>query len=231
MQKLVAEKLSYIHQVKIVLITVLATLIPLSSVLIIVDSTTDLPLEDLTRDPSAIMEIPPYIGIFSNIGILFWCACTTICLFTCLLLKKANRFPEYTKFLFYSGLLTGLLLLDDFFLLHETVLPEYMFISERKVYAVYLMIGLTFLVKFRKILQKTEYVIFANAIIFFALSIISDTIWEEISNAVEDTFKLIGIVNWVTYFFRLSLLKMNSIFNVSSVKLEAALTTTDITLR
>lgn len=106
-----------------------------------------------------------------------------------------------------------------------------MFISERKVYAVYLMIGLMFLVKFRKILQKTEYIIFVNAIIFFALSIISDTIWEEIPNAVEDTFKLIGIVNWFTYFFRLSLLKMNSIFNVSSVKLEAALTTTDITLR
>lgn len=106
-----------------------------------------------------------------------------------------------------------------------------MFISERKVYAVYLMIGLMFLVKFRKILQKTEYIIFVNAIIFFALSIISDTIWEEIPNAVEDTFKLIGIVNWFTYFFRLSLLKMNSIFNVSSVKLEAALTTTDSTLR
>lgn len=226
-KNLVRGKSSYSRQTKTILITSLATLIPLSSVLITVHLTTTFPLENLTRDPSAVAEIPPYIGIFSNIGILFWCACTAICLFSYQILKKANKFPEYTTFFLYAGLLTALLLVDDLFLLHEAVFPEYLIISERLVYTSYLIICLMFFVRFKKIFPKTEYLILLAAIISFVISIISDTIWEQIPNVVEDMFKLVGITNWFTYFLRLCLLKINSIYCVSPVESKATLTHAD----
>ena len=215
MHKLMPKKARYIHQIKIFLLVALTTIIPLSSVLIVVYLTTNLNLAHLTMDQSAVANIPPYIGVFSSIGILLWCVCAAICLFTYGVLKKANQAQEYANFLLFSGLITTLLLIDDLFLLHEFVFPKYLYISERIVYAAYMIVFSSFFIRFRKIFQKTEFVILLAAILSLGLSMIADMIWEGLPTFVEDTFKLVGITTWVTYFVRLCLHQISSILNTA----------------
>jgi hypothetical protein len=151
-----------------------------------------------------------------------WCVCAAICLFSSAILKVANQAQEYTKFFLYSGLLTTLLLVDDFFLLHEFVFPQYLYISERIVYAAYVIVFSSFFMRFRKILKKTEFLILLAAILSLELSIICDMIWEGMPIFVEDTFKLVGITIWVTYFVRLCMREIGSILNVSLWKNQAS---------
>ncbi|AFY47987.1 hypothetical protein Nos7524_2137 [Nostoc sp. PCC 7524] len=207
----------YTHQLKVVLLIALATIIPLSSVLIVVALTSDLNLDHLTMDQSDAAGIPRYIGLFSNIGMLFWCAGAAICLFSYRILKTVNKLSEYTSFLLYSGLLTTLLLLDDFFLLHEIISTK-LNISERIVYITYLIIFFRFFIQFRRTIQKTEFLIILAALMCFALSIVADTIWQGIPIFVEDTFKFIGITSWFTYFFRLSLREVSTISHLVPFK-------------
>jgi hypothetical protein len=42
------------------------------------------PVDELTRDPAAVMRIPYYIGLLSNWGIMLWSAAAAICPFFCL---------------------------------------------------------------------------------------------------------------------------------------------------
>ncbi|AUT00305.1 hypothetical protein CLI64_07860 [Nostoc sp. CENA543] len=220
MHKLISNKSIYTHQIKIAIIAVLSTIIPLSLVLITVYLTTDLNLAHLTMDQAAVAGTPPYIGFFSNIGILFWCACAAICLFSFVILKIVKQSPQYSNFFLYSGLLNTLFLVDDFFLLHEYVLPKYLYIDERILYAIYMILVCSFFIKFRRIFKQTEFLILVVGTIFLGLSIISDAIWHSIPTVVEDTLKLTGITTWVTYFVRLCLREISVIANVSTLQKE-----------
>ncbi|MBD2562413.1 MULTISPECIES: hypothetical protein [Nostoc] len=215
MTNLVFQKSNYFHQLKVFLLTFLATIIPFSILVIAFKLKTKLPADYLTRDPSAIMSVPFYLGFFSNIGILFWCSCASICLFSYALLRKDIRAKEYSSFFLFSGLLTSLLLLDDFFLIHESVFPDYLHINESIVYASYVALGLLFFIKFKTILKKTELMILLFSLVFFGLSIICDKIFPSISIAVEDTLKLVGITTWFTYFTRICLKRVNKLLSLS----------------
>ena len=51
--------------------------------------------------------------------ILFWCASATLLLFSYFIEKKKSQTSEISGFLFYSTLLTFIILFDDFFLIHH----------------------------------------------------------------------------------------------------------------
>jgi len=94
---------------------------------------TEIPISYFTRDPSAIMGAPFFIGLFSNVGILFWCSSAAICLFTFAVLRKDFDNRELSSFFLFSGLITSILLLDDLFLFHEEVCLKYLHIPEEVV--------------------------------------------------------------------------------------------------
>ncbi|MGD2183659.1 hypothetical protein [Lusitaniella coriacea] len=165
----------------------------------------DIPFEKLTRDPTAIIGVNPFVGFFSNIGILFWCSTSAICLFSSMIYRRNIR-KKRLQFLISSGVLTLFLLLDDLFLLHERIFPGYLNISEEIVYVGYLSIVSLYFFKFRKEIIKTEYALLLVACGLFALSISVDLYpsflsqnWEFL---VEDGFKLLGIVTWFIFFVR-----------------------------
>ncbi|MBN3880208.1 MULTISPECIES: hypothetical protein [unclassified Nostoc] len=215
MTNLVLQKSSYIHQIKILLLTFLITIIPFSLISIFLQLKAKVPTEDLTRDPSAIMSMPFYLGFFSNIGILLWCSSASICLFSYIILKKDIRSKEYSSFFLFSGLITCLLLFDDFFLIHDSVFPDYLNINESVFYVIYIAIASTFFLKFKTILKKTEFLILLSAIFFFGLSIVCDNIFPDIHIAIEDTFKLLGISTWFTYFTRICLQRVSRLISLS----------------
>ncbi|WP_019507544.1 hypothetical protein [Pleurocapsa sp. PCC 7319] len=119
---------------------------------------TNIPIMDFTRDPLTILDAPFYIGILSNIGILFWAAGATICFFSSVIIHKINHESQTFYFWFWGGFITTVLLVDDFFLLHEKIFPEYLNISESQAFLLYLLMLLAYLVIFRKKIMTTDFI-------------------------------------------------------------------------
>ena len=159
-----------------------------------------------TIEPNTARYVVPFIGIISNLGILLWTVSASICLFCFSIIVRVNKSlkNENSLFLGSFGLITLFLLLDDLLLFHESIAPN-LFIPEQMVYAFYGAIVLFALVRFRKVILQTEWIILCLASIFFSLSIGMDIFWLwgdelQLHNFLEDGFKLLGIASWVSYF-------------------------------
>lgn len=169
----------------------------------------DIPIYKFMSDPSSITNVSPFIGIISNFGVLLWCTSAVICLFSWIVLNHRSYETEFSNFILCSGLMTVLLLIDDFFRLHEYIFPKFLGLPEKIVIMGYGTLILFGLIKFRKCILKTEYLILLVAIGFFGLSLIVDSFQNDIEQLVgqwrilfEDGFKILGIVSWLSYFLR-----------------------------
>ena len=178
-------------------------------VLVVASLQTDIAIGIFLRDLAATAKVPPYTGMASNIGVILWTATMTVCLFGWSILRHSQEQKRFSAFLLYSGLLTLLLMLDDFFLLHEAVFNVYFGVPEKGFYLAYLGLVLYGGAAFRKCILKTEYLILLIALGFFGLSIFTDAIQYRIEPIIgfwrilfEDGFKLLGIVSWLGYFYR-----------------------------
>lgn len=159
----------------------------------------------LTRDPAAITKTSPLIGVVSNIGVFLWIICASLCFFSFSLLNNKPFNKEFSSFFLLSGYLTSLLLLDDFFMLHELYFPRKLNIPEELVICVYGIIILLYLVKFRKLILKTDFIFLFLAFGFLGASAIIDLnllITNKYQIMIEDWCKLFGILNWLVYFTR-----------------------------
>ena len=156
------------------------------------------PISNLTRDINSVADLPFYIGFISQLGILFWSATVTLCLFSARILRKKSALREY---LFFAGLITLMLCLDDLFLLHEEVFP-FLGVPEKEVYLVYLLVVTVWLLKYYKVILKTYYLILVLAFGFLGISLIIDIIPTQLIDPylIEDGLKFTGIVSWFVYF-------------------------------
>lgn len=154
----------------------------------------------LSRDPAAILMAPVYIGLLSNLGVVFWSAAAAVCFFGALVCDQ--RAGGVRGFLIASGSLTVLLMLDDLFLFHEVIFPKYFGIREKWVMISYMALLAVILVKYHRVILNTKYVVLALSLVFFMLSIFFDkvfTMFGEI-HLLEDGAKFCGIVIWMVYF-------------------------------
>lgn len=166
---------------------------------------TNEPISKFTRDPAAIMDINPFFGVLSNIGVLFWCASAVICFFSVALVRNRAIIGELLIFFLVSGFITSVLLLDDLFLLHEEIFPRYFHVPQKVIYSGYVVTILLYLASFRKTILKTEFIFLLFAFGFFGLSITADFLPKTLlpwHHLFEDGFKLFGIMSWFGYFVR-----------------------------
>ena len=190
-------------QLRVLLPTLLKLYVPTFIMLFIVAFVSfqlHVPVSKSTRDPAAILNVNPFLGILSNIGILFWCACAAICFFSFAVLRNKAISGEFPAFFLLSGLITSALLLDDLFLFHEKIFPGYFHIHEKVVFLGYAIMILLYLMRFRISILETEFVLLLFAFGFFGLSIIVDTLPETLLTwhyLFEDGFKLFGVVTGV----------------------------------
>ena len=113
-------------------------------------------------------------------------------------------------FLLYAGLLTGALLMDDLFMVHERVYPKVLASSEETIFALYAVLFAFYLVLFRDDLLKSDPKIQLVSIVLLAFSILMDVlentgIVEKITvfhRVAEDGSKFIGIWAWAVFHFR-----------------------------
>jgi len=166
----------------------------------------------LTRDPNAIGRLSVYEGFLSQIGIFFWSAAAAICFFSVTILSRVADCHKLKRFLLISGLLTLLLGLDDVFLLHEVVFPHFG-IPQNLVLGSYFGFMVLYLIMFYSLMLETEYVLMAIALFFFGISVFLDVlhlpVMDEYYILFEDGAKLIGIVSWLAYFFRVGASSIN----------------------
>jgi hypothetical protein len=200
----------------------LVILIPLLAFLTYVIWQQNAPVYEYLDDPVGYIG-KMYYGIGSNVGMLFWCSAAAICLFSGALLKRAGAYRiEFARFLWFSGVVTAILLLDDLFLLHDRVIPIYTRVDQEALYIGYVaMLGL-YLFEFRNTLLKTELLPLVLAFVLMATSVFVDEAVENgwlsisyspLSYLVEDGSKLLGISMWFLYFARVCWLQMRQIIS------------------
>ena len=188
-----------------ILVIVYALTTAILSLVIFLGIENDVELDHFTQDPATIMNTPFYLGFFSYIGILFWCATATLCFFMHVLSYDISVDQKRKKqFLLFSGLISSLLLFDDLFLLHEAVFPIYLHIPKNVVYLVYVNFIVAYVLLFRNELMQSEYIILVIAFGLIGIAQFVDLLPMPIpeDSFLEDAVKLFGIVTWFTYYMR-----------------------------
>ena len=173
----------------------------------VVTLNSDISIRQLMQDPTTVLGAPFYVGLISNIGILLWAAAASIALFIPIFLAPFIN-KEWRLFLLASGLLTTLLLFDDFFLLHDEILPIYLGISGKLYGLVYILLILLYLYRFQTVIRQSKYILLLMALGWFALSAGIDLTHTFLDNELvksqtlllEDGTKLMGIAHWLAYF-------------------------------
>lgn len=185
--------------------------IPFLILLLVAGLQQTVPVEILTRDIFVTTQAPVYTGLLSNLGILTWGISCAICIFTWFLVKPNNSQEKKVKaFIGWSGLISVFMMIDDFFMLHEEVIPTHVGIPEKLIVLAELAWVVFHLYYFRKIiLNSTPYKILGLSLLWFIFSLGVDVLPIEInyhtfqSNLMfilEDGSKLMGIVTWCFYF-------------------------------
>lgn len=78
------------------------------------------PFADLSRDAAAVLEGPNYTGAYAMFTVLLWASSAAVALFCALVMRGAGE-RIAARYLLFGGLITVFMVLDDAFLLHETV--------------------------------------------------------------------------------------------------------------
>ena len=150
----------------------------------------------LSRDPAELSDLPIYYGLLSNLGILVWGAGAFISIFASFHVED----PKIISLLRWAGILTLMLLLDDFLLIHDEVFPNVLLLPEWLVYLFYLMtFPLFYFSHLNVIIKQTEYRILALAVFLMGVSVLIDLNVLPGGIDVEDGFKLAGIVAYSYY--------------------------------
>jgi hypothetical protein len=169
---------------------------------------TGTPMAQLTRDPAATTGAKFYIGVLSNIGALLWCATATTCLLGWAALRKTAHHREVAAFLRGAGVLVSLLGLDDFFMLHEVVYPR-LGLEEGAVVALYGAGLLGLVMRYRSVILESDLLLLLIGATLFVASVLVDGFVPD-STAFEDIPKVSAVLVWLSYFWRLSLERINS---------------------
>lgn len=171
-----------------------------------------LPMASLVRDPVAILGGNFYHGLVSNLGVLLWCAAAAICLFRGAENWRAG-FRGCGGFLLSAGLLTLVLLLDDFFLAHEQILPRFG-IPEKVALAFYPVAIVLYVWAYWRQILRADAALFLLSLAFFAVSSLIDVAFDhhfyetpaglEVSASVilEEGAKFVGIAAWAVFHIR-----------------------------
>lgn len=158
-------------------------------------------LDTITAAEIASMCCRPYYGLVSNLGIFLWVATSAICLFTALICIAKKDIDRQLHFALTAGVFTGLLALDDAFLVHERVLPSFG-IPEKSVLIFHMICAFLYLVLNRRIILRHDFWLLAIGLGCFAISVFIDTAFDSMQPVFvffEDGAKFVAIFGWFVF--------------------------------
>lgn len=163
------------------------------------------PPGSLFGDPASTLGTDPLTGLISTFADLVWFGAGLTCLFAATLARSAR----HAAFLCTAGLLSMTLSLDDFYLLHEEILPDRVGIPERYVKAFYLVGTFGYVLAFRATMRELRWPALVLAGACFAASLVADSPAvgrrlaflppEVMFYVVEDGLKVAGIFLWAAF--------------------------------
>ncbi len=168
------------------------------------------PITFFFQDFFFITNSPIYTGFVSNIGIIFWSVTAGILFFAAVFCYQSQASRQVQWFYIFGAVITLIMLFDDFFLFHEIIYPRFFHIRSGTVYIIYGVMGIIYLIVFRKHILASNFLVLFLAFLFFFISVVFDELRERwLFNpywiVCEDGFKLLGIVSWLTYYLLTSL--------------------------
>lgn len=144
-----------------------------------------------------------YFGWLSTLGVMMWTAAAAVSGFAALVMwLKGHENRRQVLAAACAFLLTGLLAVDDAFLLHERVFPAFG-IAQSAMLATYVVLALLYAALAHS-LRQTRDLTFLAAGGFLAASLAIDAGLQEawpLGIALEDGSKLIGISCWMVFHF------------------------------
>ena len=163
---------------------------------------------EILRDPAQQSGQSSFLGFLSNIGIWLWVSSAAICFFS--LLNDNSKFRD-KELLFLVGILSFILAVDDFFLIHDR------YIDQGLCYLAYAIVAGALLVRhFNKIIGIDGFsFILAGSLL--ALSIVTDLVTRSIPlpysvvQVIEEGFKFIGAAVWLYFSFQIASNNLTSI--------------------
>jgi hypothetical protein len=166
----------------------------------IVSESSGVSVRVLLNDPAHTVKMPFYLGMLSNLGVMLWASAAACCFMGWAIARKKS---QKAPFLLASGIFTAWLALDDLWLFHESIFPDYLHIGEGYVYLIYFILAGAYLLYFMKdILSTRRFVILAVALSVFAISIVIDKMVaiSELETLAEDGLKLFAVAFWLVYY-------------------------------
>lgn len=155
-------------------------------------------LREILRDPAQQTGLSSFLGFVSNIGVWLWVSSVAICCFS-LLAGVARGRSSHTELLVLLGLLSLLLAVDDFFLLHER------YVYQKGIFLFYAVFAVSLLVRhFQRIIDIDGFS-FALSGLLLASSIVIDITQRKIPldyahvQLLEEACKFIGAALWLFF--------------------------------
>ena len=165
---------------------------------------------EIIRDTAQITEHSSFLGFLSNIGIWLWVSSMAICFFV-MVSRKAELNKDHKQLLMLSGLLSLILAVDDFFMIHDRYVNQYI------CYLVYIIFAGLILIKHYTIILKIEPLAFLMMGFFLMASIGTDIIQRflpfEYSNTqiFEEGFKFLGAAIWLYFNYKVGSYKADKL--------------------
>lgn len=159
-----------------------------------------------SKEPAETLEAAPYVGWFAHGTSLVWAAGAVCALLAGFVLWRAADRREPARFLLAGGLLTAVMVADDFFLLHDGVYAK-AGIPEELVYALYGLAAVAVAWRWREEVLRAEALLFAAAVVAWGASVGSDFVQETTGRHLhvwEDGAKFVGVLLWSAFFVRTS---------------------------
>lgn len=161
-----------------------------------------IPVSDLLRDTSAVLDGPWYAGMFSTLGIALWAAAAAVCLLAIVAQPGGGA-----RSLLIGGAVISLMLgADDGFLIHETI-KNNVGIPSPVTIGVYGLTAVAVLLPARKhLVQRPDLGVFLIALGLLVVSVLLDAAGEAglptppYSAILEDIAKFLGIAMWAAFF-------------------------------
>ncbi|MGV3524243.1 MAG: hypothetical protein ACO1RX_08465 [Candidatus Sericytochromatia bacterium] len=164
-----------------------------------------IPARFFVQDIFVLTHSPAYWGLLSNVGAFLWVSAVSIGGFGAALLQESQ--PRLAALLRSASWLSVLMLCDDFFTLHEEVLPALLGVPQALLIGVELLLWGVWFVWHRHSLRSDSY--WPHLLLCgvgFGGSLLIDQVfhhtprWGRMDHYFwEDGLKLLGIVAWVAF--------------------------------
>jgi hypothetical protein len=173
---------------------------------------SDHPLGFFLHEPATAASDDPcsggdcsYAGLLSNLGVLLLAAATVTSFLVAHLASPPGESALGSPFA-WGGAVTGLLLLDEVFSIHDSGVPSILSATvpglapyaEELTFGLYAIPAVAFAVRFRGFLLRTDYPLLVAAVALLGASALVDPYVED--SLAEDGTKFVGLACWATYF-------------------------------